>query len=47
LKNGLDRAEPIDARRSPQASLPLHDNVRGSAYYANTPHPEGETNDAQ
>ena len=47
LKNGLDRAEPIDARRNPQPSLPLHDNVRGSAYYDNPPHPEGETNDAQ
>jgi transposase len=47
LKNGLDRAEPIDARRNPQPSFPLHDNVRGSAYYDNTPHIEGETNDAQ
>jgi transposase len=46
LKNGLDRVRLEDARDS-QPSLPLHDNVRGSAYYDNTPQTEGETNDAE
>jgi hypothetical protein len=47
LKNGLDRVGPRDARTAPQPSLPLHENVRGSDYYDNTPPTEGETNDAQ
>ena len=47
LKNGLDRVEPADPPKSPQASLPLHENVRGSDYYNNPPQTEGETNDAQ
>ncbi len=47
LKNGLDRVGPGDTRREPQPSLPLHENVRGSAYYDNTPPTEGDTNDAQ
>ena len=44
LKNGLDRVDPAEAKRTPQASLPLHENVRGSDYYNTTPHTEGETN---
>ncbi len=47
-----------DAKKNPQPILPLHENVRGSAYYSdnnkneanhNLPHTEteGETNDAQ
>jgi transposase len=55
LKNGLDRVAQGDAKKSPQPSLPLHENVRGSAYYGdndtnhNTSHAEteGEPNDAQ
>lgn len=47
LKNGLDRVRPGDTRRSPQPSLPLHENVRGSGYYDNTLPTEGDTNDAQ
>jgi transposase len=46
LKNGLDRVDTVDPKQDRQASLPLHENVRGSDYY-NTPHTEGETNDAQ
>lgn len=45
LKNGLDRVEENDAR--PQPSLPPHENLRGSDYYGNTQHAEGEMNDAQ
>jgi transposase len=45
LKNGLDRVEENDAR--PQPSLPPHENLRGSDYYGNTQHAEGERNDAQ
>jgi transposase len=47
LKNGLDRVGPADAETEPQPRLPLHDNVRGSAYYDNTPQTEGEINDAE
>jgi transposase len=47
LKNGLDRVGPVDAKRGPQPSLPLHENVRGSDYYDNTPLTEGEKDDAQ
>ena len=54
LKNGLDRVAQGDAEKEPQPILPLHENVRGSAYYGddnnhNTPQleTEGETNDAQ
>jgi transposase len=47
LKNGLDRVDPKEAKKPAQASLPLHENVRGSDYYNNTPQTEGETNDAQ
>lgn len=49
LKNGLDRVGPAEARTAPQPSLPLHENVRGSAYYDNTPPTikVGETDDAQ
>ncbi len=47
LKNGLDRVEPVSAQKSPQPSLALHENVRGSDYYDNTQQTEGETNDAQ
>lgn len=47
LKNGLDRVAPVESRQSPQPSLPLHENVRGSDYYDNPSHREGETNDAQ
>lgn len=48
LKNGLDRVEPEEAKKPPQASLPLHENVRGSDYYNNnTQQTKGETNDAQ
>jgi len=47
LKNGLDRVDPAVAKRTPQPSLPLHENVRGSDYYNTTPHTEGETNDVE
>ncbi len=54
LKNGLDRVAHEDAKKTPQPSLALHGNVRGSAYYGDnnnsnnsTSQPEGETNDAQ
>ena len=47
LKNGLDHVAPADAPRSPSPSRPTHENVRGSAYYDDTPQPRGETNDAE
>ena len=47
LKNGLDRVDPAEAKRKPQPSLPLHENVRGSDYYDTNPHTEGENNDAE
>lgn len=47
LKNGLDRVAEQDAAMSPQPSLPLHANLRGSDYYNQTKSKEGELNDAQ
>jgi transposase len=47
LKNGLDRVEPVPRSTDPHPRLPLHENVRGSDYYDNTPNQEGETNDAE
>jgi len=48
LKNGLDRIEDKNAKRSPQPSIALHENLRGSDYYDNpTQRREGEMNDAQ
>ena len=55
LKNGLDRValESECKNPSPQRSLPLHGNVRGSDYYNSThsteqtQEREGEVNDAQ
>lgn len=47
LKNGLDRAAPAGVRPSPQPSLPLHENLRGSDYYNQESRAKGETNHAQ